>query len=108
MFWFCGILAGLLVSAADIFLLTRERKASVCIHAVLRDTVLTVLSALAVMQYGLKIVGLFHTELHGALYPLKFFALVLGHVICPSAYVTPKELEPHPAFSTTFCPSSFL
>lgn len=78
MFWFCGILAGLLVSAADIFLLTRERKASVCIHAVLRDTVLTVLSALAVMQYGLKIVGLFHTELHGALYPLKFFALVLG------------------------------
>ena len=38
MFWFCGILAGLLVSAADIFLLTRERKASVCIHAVLRDS----------------------------------------------------------------------
>ncbi len=78
MFWFCGVLAGLLISVADIFLLTRERKVSVCIHTVLRDTVLSVLTALAVMQYGFKTVGIFHPEIHGALYPLKFFVFVLA------------------------------
>lgn len=78
MFWFCGILAGLLISTADIFLLTRERKVSVCIHTVFRDTILSILTALAVMQYGLKTVGIFHSEIHGALYPLKFFVFVLA------------------------------
>lgn len=78
MFWFCGILAGLLLSAADIFLLTRQRKVAVCVHTVLRDTILPMITALAVMQYGLKTINLFHPETHGALYPLKFFILVFA------------------------------
>ncbi len=78
MFWFCGILAGLLISTADIFLLTRQRKASVCVHTVFRDTILSVLTALALMQYVFKTVALFHSELHSTLYPFKFFAVVLA------------------------------
>ncbi len=63
---------------ADIILLTRQKRVSACIHAVLRDTILSVLSALALMQFVLKIPDLFHSAQHGSLYALKFFAFVLA------------------------------
>ena len=55
MFWFLGVLAGLLLSVADIFLLTRKRNAPACIIAVLRDTLVSNLASLGIMSLILKI-----------------------------------------------------
>lgn len=67
MFWFCGVLAGLLISIADIFLMTRNRKISNCIHTVLRDTILSVLTALMLLQ------SVFHLSEFSSAYALRFF-----------------------------------
>lgn len=78
MLWICGILAGLCISAADILLLCRNKRVAACIHTVFRDTIFTNLAALSTAKFLFKTSALFQTELHGSLYPLKYFVLVLG------------------------------
>lgn len=65
MFWFLGVLAGLLLSVADIFLLTRKRNAPACIIAVLRDTLVSNLASLGIMSLILKIPNVLLTSVHG-------------------------------------------
>lgn len=76
LFWLLGILAGVLIGVADIFLLIREKRVGVCVHAVLRDAILSNLLALSCMKYVLHIANIFAPELHGNLYPLKYTAVV--------------------------------
>ena len=78
MFWFLGVLAGLLLSVADIFLLTRKRNAPACIIAVLRDTLVSNLASLGIMSLILKIPNVLLTSAHGKWYPLKYFVFVLA------------------------------
>ena len=78
MFWFLGVLAGLLLSVADIFLLTRKRNAPACIIAVLRDTLVSNLASLGIMSLILKIPNVLLTSEHGKWYPLKYFVFVLA------------------------------
>lgn len=59
MFWFMGILAGILLSVADIFLLTRKKTASSCILAVVRDVIVSNAAALGLMSFVLKIPNMF-------------------------------------------------
>ena len=65
MFWFLGVLAGLLLSVADIFLLTRKRSAPACIIAVLRDTIVSNLASLGIMSLILRIPNVLLTSVHG-------------------------------------------
>lgn len=78
MFWFLGVLAGLLLSVADIFLLTRKRNAPACIIAVLRDTIVSNLASLGIMSLILRIPNVILTSVHGKWYPLKYFVFVLA------------------------------
>lgn len=78
MFWFLGVLAGLLLSVADIFLLTRKKNAPACIIAVLRDTLVSNLASLGIMSLILKIPNVLLTSVHGKWYPLKYFVFVLA------------------------------
>lgn len=78
MFWFLGVLAGLLLSVADIFLLTRKRNAPACIIAVLRDTLVSNLASLGIMSLILRIPNVLLTSAHGKWYPLKYFVFVLA------------------------------
>lgn len=78
MFWFLGVLAGLLLSVADIFLLTRKRNAPACIIAVLRDTLVSNLASLGIMSLILRIPNVLLTSVHGKWYPLKYFVFVLA------------------------------
>lgn len=78
LFWLLGILAGVLIGIADMFLLIREKRVGVCVHAVLRDAILSNLLALSFMKYVLHIANIFAPELHGKLYPLKYTAVVLA------------------------------
>ena len=77
-FWIFGILAGILIGVADIFLLIREKRVGVCVHAVLRDGILSNLLALFLVKYVLGVANIFAPELHGNLYPLKYAAVVLA------------------------------
>ena len=54
MIWFCAILVGALVSAADIFLLAENKSAKTCIHAVIRDVLTVNLSAFFIMKNVFK------------------------------------------------------
>ncbi len=78
MFILCGILAGVLIGIADIFLFVPKKRVATCIHTVICDAVLANLFALAAMKYLLEIPNIFAPELHGALYPLKYLALTLA------------------------------
>lgn len=78
MFWICGIIAGLLISVADIILFSRNKRVAAYVHTVFRDTVLTNLIALGVAKFLLKLPVIFHPELHGPMYPLKYFALTFA------------------------------
>ena len=78
MFWFLGVLAGLLLSVADIFLLTRKRSAPACIIAVLRDTIVSNLASLGIMSLILRIPNVLLTSVNGKWYPLKYFVFVLA------------------------------
>ncbi len=78
MVWICGILAGLCISAADIILFDQNKRVATCIHTVFRDTIFTNLAALGIAKFLLKLPAIFHPELHGPLYPLKYFALVFA------------------------------
>ncbi len=78
MFWFMGIIAGILLSVADIFLLTRKKTASSCILAVVRDVIVSNAAALGLMSFVLKIPNMFVFSQHSGSYPFKYFAFVLA------------------------------
>ena len=77
MFILCGILAGVLLGVADIFLFVPKKRVATCIHTVICDAVLANLFALAAMKYLLHIRDIFAPALHGTWYPLKYLAITL-------------------------------
>lgn len=87
MFIFCGILVGVLIGVADIFLFVQKKRVATCIHTVICDAVLANLFALASMKYLLHIPNIFMSELHSTWYPLKYLAFSLA---CGLAILTAR------------------
>lgn len=77
MFWFMGILAGILLGVADIRLLVRKKTVPVCIGTVIRDIIVSNITSLGIMSLVLKIPNLFLPAEHSKKYPFEFFALVV-------------------------------
>ena len=78
MFWFMGILAGVLLGVADIVWLTRKKNVKNCIGIMIRDIIVSNVTSLALMSLVFKIPNLFLPAEHSKKYPFEFFALVIA------------------------------
>ena len=78
MFWFMGILAGVLLGVADIVWLIRKKNVKNCIGIMIRDIIVSNITSLALMSLVFKIPNLFLPAEHSKKYPFEFFALVIA------------------------------
>ena len=75
MLWLCVILAGILVTVADVFLFAKDKRLATWIHAFFRDTFTVNLISFFLMKYLLNVENIFDASGHGPLYIVKFAAL---------------------------------
>lgn len=74
----CGVLAGALVAAADIWLLLRPKKIASAVHAVIRDMIFVNLLSIGIGKYIFAVPDFLSPRLHSQWFPLKYFVLTLA------------------------------
>lgn len=78
MLWLFAIIVGLLISLADIFLISGGKKVKTYIHICFRDTIFINLTAFFLMKNVLGVINIFQPSLHGPWYALEYAALILA------------------------------
>lgn len=77
MFWICAILVSAIICTADILLFVKDKKASTCIHAIIRDTVTVNLLSFFITRNIFGLENVFSPSVHDQWYTVKYTALSL-------------------------------
>lgn len=70
-----GVVLGLIVSAADIFLVLKEKNAKNIVHSLFRDTILVNLFAYGVMKFFLNTENIYSASAHGGTYVFNWICI---------------------------------
>ena len=82
MVWCGAIVIGILVSIADIFLLSKDKRISTIITVFIRDTLISVLSGMVLADKILNVKNIFDISSMRISYSWKFLGLILAVGIC--------------------------
>ncbi|MBQ8766217.1 MAG: LTA synthase family protein [Clostridia bacterium] len=77
MLWICVILISAIISIADIYLFTEDKRPATCIHAIIRDTVTVNLLSFFITRNIFGLENIFTPSVHDNWYPVKYTALSL-------------------------------
>ncbi len=78
MIWIAAVAISLLISAADIFVLQKDKKAKTCITAILRNTLVIILTSLFIFKNVLKYENIFNIASRISSYSWRFLGVLIA------------------------------